>query len=153
MVGELNPDQMDLILRSNSVGRIGCHAGGRTYIVPISYAYDGIYIYGHTLEGMKVQMMRDNPEVCFEVDRIQDMANWQSVILWGSFEEIKNGEAEEALRYLDNRLKPYTTGETTLPKYGLDNIHFARNRAFKAVVFRIRVKQKTGRFEKLTLNR
>jgi nitroimidazol reductase NimA-like FMN-containing flavoprotein (pyridoxamine 5'-phosphate oxidase superfamily) len=84
MLGELDDRQIDHLLRSETVGRIGCHANGQTYIVPLTYVYDGQYLYGHTGAGMKVQMMRANPKVCFEVERMQDMANWQSVIVWGT---------------------------------------------------------------------
>ena len=33
-------------------------------------------------------MMRANPFVCFEVEDIDDLANWHSVIAWGVFEEL-----------------------------------------------------------------
>jgi uncharacterized protein len=82
MLGELNEAQVDQVLRSEVIGRLGCHAQGRTYIVPITYAYDGDCIYGHSAEGMKVRMMRANPNVCFEVDEMESMANWRSVIAW-----------------------------------------------------------------------
>ena len=32
--------------------------------------------------------MRANPFVCFEVEDIDDLANWHSVIAWGVFEEL-----------------------------------------------------------------
>ena len=40
------------------------------------------------MEGKKIEMMRKNPEVCFQVDAIADLLNWESVICWGKFEEI-----------------------------------------------------------------
>ena len=67
------------------IGRIGCSANGLTYVVPISYAYDNRYIYAHSKEGMKIQMMRLNPMVCFEIDTMDDLENWQSVVVWGRF--------------------------------------------------------------------
>lgn len=39
-------------------------------------------------EGQKLHMMRANPFVCFEVEDIDDLANWHSVIAWGVFEEL-----------------------------------------------------------------
>lgn len=46
MLGELNRAQIDQVLRGELVGRVGCHAGGQTYVVPITYVYDGEYVYG-----------------------------------------------------------------------------------------------------------
>ena len=74
------------------IGRIGCSNGSKTYIVPISYAYDGECVYCHTHEGMKIEYMRRNPNVCFEVDHQHNMANWQSIIAWGVFEELTDSE-------------------------------------------------------------
>jgi uncharacterized protein len=51
--------------------------------VPVTYAFHRGDIYGHSGVGMKVRMMRANPHVCFEVDRVVSQSNWQSVIAWG----------------------------------------------------------------------
>ncbi|HRN58380.1 MAG TPA: pyridoxamine 5'-phosphate oxidase family protein, partial [Agriterribacter sp.] len=53
MFGILSADDIEILLQQQLVGRIGCHAKNVTYVVPVSYAYDGAYIYGHTFEGMK----------------------------------------------------------------------------------------------------
>lgn len=82
MLGESNEAQTDQVLRSEVIGRLGCHAQGLTYLVPVTYAYDGDCIYGHSVEGLKVRMMRANPNVCFEVDAMESLANWRSVIAW-----------------------------------------------------------------------
>jgi len=75
MIGDLDKYEIEKVLRQQIIGRLACHANDKTYIVPISYAYDGIYIYGHTYEGMKIRMMRENPKVCFEVEIMENMAN------------------------------------------------------------------------------
>jgi nitroimidazol reductase NimA-like FMN-containing flavoprotein (pyridoxamine 5'-phosphate oxidase superfamily) len=69
------------------VGRLGCSTDGKMYIVPVTFVYDGTYIYAHSKEGLKIKMMRNNPSVCFEVDIIDNLTNWRSVILWGEYEE------------------------------------------------------------------
>src|SRR5687768_6127046 len=92
MLGKLTTTEIEEIIMHQTVGRIGCHANGITYIVPISYAYDGQYVYMHSYEGQKIDMMRKNPDICIEVDVMSDMANWKSVIAWGTFEELKDIE-------------------------------------------------------------
>ena len=152
MFGKLNTNEIEEVLIQQIVGRIGCHADDTTYIVPVSYAYDGEYIYGHTFEGMKVNMMRKNPKVCFQADKMKekDMANWQSVIAWGEFEELKQpDERRLALQKLNERVLPLISSET---------MHLSAQWPFppedagsiKGIVYRIRLKEKTGRFEKST---
>ena len=70
MLGEITPEEIDEMLRSEAIGRIGCYAFGRPYVVPITFAYDGVAVYGHSREGLKLRMMRSHPSVCFEVDEI-----------------------------------------------------------------------------------
>lgn len=89
MTGELNETQINNLLSSQVVGRLGCSKGKQPYVVPVTFAYDGVYIYGQTTEGTKLEILRKNPKVCFEVDTMTDMKNWQSVIIQGIFEELK----------------------------------------------------------------
>lgn len=148
MLGELRDTQIDTLLISQTVGRLGCHANDLTYVVPATYAYDGEYIYGYTQEGKKIKMMRDNPNVCFEVDDIDNRTNWRSAIVWGKYEELEGKTAERALLFLEDRLMPLQTSETALPMYGLDQVHSSMNPNIVPVVYRIKVERKTGKFEK-----
>ena len=84
MWGDLDKSQIDDLLKSELIGRVGCFDGNKVYVVPITYAYDNGYIYGHTKDGLKIQMMRNNPNVCFEIDWMKDMSNWKSVIVYGT---------------------------------------------------------------------
>ena len=74
MLGTLTAPEVEALLRAEAEGRVGCHADGRTYVVPIVYAYDGEAVCGHSRDGLKLRMMRANPRVCFEVDRMRDLA-------------------------------------------------------------------------------
>lgn len=141
VLGDLTKSQVEDVLQENIIGRIGCHAYGQTYVVPITYAYDGTYVYAHTSVGMKLHMMRGNPHVCFEVDQMDDLANWQSVIAWGTFEELHGSGAEEAMALLVDRIEPRISGPPGVsahPHHGMTPV----------VVYRIRLERKTGRFER-----
>jgi uncharacterized protein len=148
MLGKLDNDEIDDFLRLEVIGRIGCHYDGLTYVVPITYVFDGAFIYAHTSEGMKIDMMRQNPNVCFEVDKIENMGNWQSVILWGVFEELQGYDARLAMQKLITRMLPLITSVTSQPTHGIE-AHQLETDGHKAVVYRIRIIEKTGRFEKV----
>ena len=100
MLGKLNETQINNVLISQAVGRIACTNGKKPYIVPVTYVYDGKDIIGQTKEGMKLDIMRKNPNVCFQVDIMSDMANWQSVVVFGTFHELAGKEAQKAREYL-----------------------------------------------------
>ena len=90
MIGNLTDEQIEEVLRENVLGRIGCSDGERIYVVPINYAYDGKSIIAHSSLGMKIEMMRKTPKVCFEVDDMKSFTNWKSVIAWGEYHELEN---------------------------------------------------------------
>ncbi|MEO9804920.1 MAG: pyridoxamine 5'-phosphate oxidase family protein [Reichenbachiella sp.] len=148
MLGKLTSDQIDNLLHSETIGRLGCHGGETTYIVPISYAFKHGSIYIHTIEGLKIELMRENPNIAFEVDRIRDMNNWQSVVIIGIYKELEGQEADEAIQILTRRFMPFNTSETVPSKYGMEKIHLDARSKATSVVFKIEVLEKSGRYEK-----
>ena len=147
MFGKLSSAQIEKLIAGNVIGRLGCHADGKTYVVPISYAYDGQFIYVRTFEGLKVSMMRKNPNVCFQIDEMENMANWKSVVAWGTYEELKNEkERNEGLEKLISRMLPGISSETVKlsPQWPFPTNDFSK---IRGIIFRIRITEKTGRFE------
>jgi nitroimidazol reductase NimA-like FMN-containing flavoprotein (pyridoxamine 5'-phosphate oxidase superfamily) len=151
MLGKLNSDQIDQLLAANVTGRIGCTDGSRVYIVPVSYVFNGTYLIAHSREGMKIDMMRTNSQVCFQVDEIDDYANWRSVILWGEYEEVTDPkERYYAMKFLVSHLMHVKVSETA----GVREMHEEiedpgeHDELLRPVVYRIRINEKTGRFEK-----
>ncbi|SRR5581483_40441 len=141
MLGKLTQKQIDEVLRASTVGRIGTSADGKTYVVPITYVYDGGAVYGHSVLGQKIRMMRANPDVCFEVDEIDDMANWRSVIAQGRYEELSGDMAVAAAKLIAARIGPLTESETAGPSG-------AGPRGRKHIAYRIRLTERSGRYER-----
>lgn len=131
------------------MGRIGCTDGKKVYIVPVNYAYNDKYIILQSAEGMKIDIMRKNPHVCLQIDEIKDQTNWKSVVVWGTYEEITDEkEKYYAMKYLVGRIMHLRLSDTThvVP---LDEKHKDENEEViqRTIVYRIRLAEKTGRFE------
>lgn len=146
MIGTLTTQEINEVLTRGIVGRIGCSDGKKLYVVPINYVFDGKFIIAHSLEGMKINMMRKNPEVCFEVDEMKDLSNWRSVIVWGIYQELKEErERYAAMKLFVDRMihsrhaeaKVITSNET----------HTAKPEKLKPIIYRILLQEATGRFE------
>lgn len=149
MLRELNDTQIEDLLKSQLIGRIGCHSDGVTYVVPVNYVYDGINIYCHSAKGMKIDFMQKNPEVCFEVDDIKEITNWQSVIAWGKFEEITAMEEKQnIMQKLTDRMTPYILDDSIPPSHGFVDEESDVGTTVELIVYRIILHKKTGRFEK-----
>lgn len=149
MLGELDVLQIEDLLMSLPIGRIGCHADGITYIVPINYFYESDTIYAHSKKGMKIDIMRKNPDVCFQVDAIDDLLNWESVITWGKFEEIFDMQEKTlVMQKIINRVIPLMKGDTAQPSHGFTNDTSNVGEDVELILYKISLDKKTGRFEK-----
>jgi nitroimidazol reductase NimA-like FMN-containing flavoprotein (pyridoxamine 5'-phosphate oxidase superfamily) len=148
MLGTLTENQCEHVLRSELVGRIGCYAAGKVYVVPVAYVFHKNYIYAHSKEGMKIRMMRKNAKVCFEVESRESLNRWRTVILWGTYEELKSApEQKEVMKILNDRFIAFTISDTVLPT-SYKNSPRQVEKARKPVFFRISIDEITGRFEK-----
>jgi nitroimidazol reductase NimA-like FMN-containing flavoprotein (pyridoxamine 5'-phosphate oxidase superfamily) len=151
MLGELNKQQIEDVLHQGMIGRIGCYANNKMYVVPVTYAYDGLHIYAHSKEGKKIEIMRKNPNICFEVEAIENMTNWRSVIVWGKYQELKDSKSQErGLKILRDRFAPMTTSETAHRPQEMRAPHIVFKEK-KAIAYRIVIKEQSGRFEKSNL--
>jgi nitroimidazol reductase NimA-like FMN-containing flavoprotein (pyridoxamine 5'-phosphate oxidase superfamily) len=149
MLGELNEKQIDNLLKELPIGRIGCHADGITYIVPVNYVYDGINVYAHSAKGMKINMMRKDPEVCFQADAITNLRNWESVICWGKFVEITDMfERQFAMQMIINKVMPLMHNDTAQPSHGFTEDASEVGDTVELILYKIVLSKKTGKFER-----
>ena len=150
MIGNLSEEMIEQVLYQNIIGRIGCGAGSRIYVVPINYIYDGTSIIGHSVEGMKIDLMRKNPHVCFQVDEIISQTNWKSVIAWGEYRELSDSrERYTAMDLFVKRTLRMKISETALPPENQESrVHPRSPGNIKPVIYRIFLTEKTGRYEK-----
>jgi nitroimidazol reductase NimA-like FMN-containing flavoprotein (pyridoxamine 5'-phosphate oxidase superfamily) len=147
MIATLSPGAIEQLLHEQVVGRIGCHARGRTYVVPTTYAYiDGAAIC-HTGNGLKVRMMRENPDVCFEVEDLRHLPRWSSVVALGRYEELLGDEADRALDQLIARLGATPPALTSMPWQGAGTTDAVSRASRPEIVFRIVLTEKSGRCE------
>ena len=142
MLGKLNKREIIDLLESQFIGRLGCHLNGETYVVPVNFVYQNNAIYAHSAEGKKIRMLRANPRVCFQIDEIDNMFKWKSVILWGTFEELKGEERQQAMQGLILRIMPNTNNPGRDPSHAIS----PSNRE-TLIVYRINIVKATGRFE------
>jgi hypothetical protein len=148
MLGQLNEKQMEALLMRQVTGRLACHYNGETYIVPLNYVYKDGIIYIHSGPGKKIDMMRKNPKVCFEVEEIESIFQWRCVIALGAFEEITDkDEKQQSRQLLTHRLMPLVSRPQQHASHGIAADELDIDTRIDPIVYRIRIKQITGRFE------
>lgn len=104
-------------LREASFCRIALCEDNKPYIVPMNFGYKNGYLYLHSArEGKKIDILKKNQNLCFEIDRDCEVAkakepcSWSmkycSVIGFGKGVFIDN--AEEKIKALDVIVEKYT---------------------------------------------
>ncbi len=74
MIQDMKPQEIDELLSDAPFGRLALADGEVPCIVPLSYVYANKTIYFHSWhEGKKIEIMRNNPKVCFEVDEYKEI--------------------------------------------------------------------------------
>lgn len=138
----MTDDEIERFISAEMVARLGCHDDGRTYVVPLAYAYANGVLHCFSYPGLKIDMVRSNPEVCVEIDRVEHLGSWRSVIARGRAEILEGEAAFDAARVLAARLTTIIND----PK--------SRGRLAEALdagkdfyVVRIALREKTGRVE------
>jgi nitroimidazol reductase NimA-like FMN-containing flavoprotein (pyridoxamine 5'-phosphate oxidase superfamily) len=114
---ELSRVEIEEFLRGQRIARLGCHADGVTYVVPLIYAYGDDAVVAVTTEGRKTAMLRENPQVCVEVDEYDTdgRGSWRSVIAQATCEELAGEAIEPALALLRERFAR-TAGRAAEPR-------------------------------------
>ncbi|HEY2741495.1 MAG TPA: pyridoxamine 5'-phosphate oxidase family protein [Gaiellaceae bacterium] len=133
---ELSRGEVEEFLLNQRIARLGCHADGATYVVPLIYAYEEGAVVAVTTEGRKTAILRENPRVCVEIDEYDadGKGSWRSVIANGISEELAGDAVEQALALMRERFAR-TAGRSAEPRpLGPD-----------VVVLRISLTEITGR--------
>jgi hypothetical protein len=148
MIGELTKEQIENVLQSQVHCRLACIDEKKPYLVPVSYAYDGKFIYCQSKEGKKINLLRKNPNVCIQVQIMTSMNNWQSVLVYGIYEELKDNAAAEARKILfDKVLTLFTSAAVHKFEHSEGETIEDKNR-IKDIMFKINIQEITGRYEK-----
>ncbi|MCA9370831.1 MAG: pyridoxamine 5'-phosphate oxidase family protein, partial [Candidatus Peregrinibacteria bacterium] len=85
----LTSAEIEELLATECYGHLGfTDEKDRICILPITYAYKDNYIYGISEMGGKIRSLRKHPQACLQVERLNPPSGWESVQVWGVFEEM-----------------------------------------------------------------
>ena len=141
-------NEMEQLLREETIGYLGLSFNGNPYVVPLNYHYASGKIWFHTgFKGKKLDYLKRNPTVCFVVARqsggVREHAGGDpchvdsdSVICYGKARVIADlDEREVALNAFNRRFRPDAEG-------------IARERVENCCVVEIAISEMTGREER-----
>lgn len=122
---EINdPKVIEKILKRAEICRIALIDDNKSYIVPMNYGYKDGCIYLHSAsEGRKIEILRKNNSVCFEMDCKKELLKsknpckygmkYYSLIGWGNAKFVN--DFQEKIKSLDIIMQKYASN--TIFKY------------------------------------
>jgi hypothetical protein len=76
---------IDEIINRCLVCRLALSDGGIPYVIPMNFGYEGNTLYFHTArEGRKLDILRKNNQVCFELDTDVEIIAAEDAAGWGA---------------------------------------------------------------------
>lgn len=132
------------VLRRATVCRLGLCRDDMPYVVPVCFGFDGGALYFHCArEGKKLDILRKNNNVCFEVDIDHEIVKAEKACGWGMKYKSVVGfgravfveEVELKRKGLDVIMRQYSGGAF---EYSIDAIE-------KTVVIKVEIESMTGK--------
>lgn len=142
-IHEMSRAECNEALSRTKFGRLACAHDNQPYVLPLNFAFDEhSYLYCFATLGQKIEWMRSNPLVCFEVDEVRNHNHWSSVVVFGRYEELPDmPEFERARRraheFLQQRVMWWE------PAY-ISQEHRDNPHSLTPIFFRIRIENITG---------
>src|SRR4051794_19328195 len=108
-VKELTDEEMADLLSRTGYGHLACSRNDEPYVVPVHFAYADGEIYIYTTQGKKYEIIKQNPRICLQAERVTDNQHWQSVIVYGEAFQITDEEERERAMKLIVKENPTLT--------------------------------------------
>ncbi len=108
-VVEMNPGEIEQLLDEVNYGHLGCSQNGMPYVVPVHFAWARPVIYIYTTDGKKAEIIRGNPKVCLQLEKVTSKRDWKSVIVQGEAAQVTDKEEREKALQLVAEINPTLT--------------------------------------------
>jgi hypothetical protein len=139
-----DPAELRRILAGATVCRLAMVEGDRPYLVPLSFALDGDDLVLHSARaGRKIEALRRNPAVCFEVEEGVEPAPAPTACEFGMrFRTVIGfGEAQ----FVDDPAERARLLALFGPRYGAPPGPLPAAELQRTCVIRVRVRELTGK--------
>ena len=133
---ELTRAQCNEILARNYVGRVAFSYHDHVDIEPIHFVYAEGWIYGRTAHGTKLRTLAHNRWLAFEVDEVDALFDWRSVVVKGALYVLEPDGDQHTT---------YALAAAHLRRFVPDALSEDDPTPDRTVVFRIHADQVTGR--------
>ena len=135
---------VEAVIRQSLVCRLGLSDGHTPYVVPVCFGYQEGNIYVHSsLKGKKIELLRKNPNVCFEFDINAKIVEAENACDWGiNYQSVIGFGKASLVTEPDEKRKAL---EVIMRQYSDRSFHFPENKLAVTAIIRIEITTMTGK--------
>ena len=137
----IDSDEVEAMLKRHNVGRLAFTFRDRVDIEPIHFVYADGAMYGRTAPGSKLSTLLHHPWVALEIDEVDDLFDWRSVVVKGTVYVV---EPDDSAAVADHYERAVEAIRTLVPEAFTENDPAPS----RSIVFRLHVHEKQGRAAK-----
>jgi uncharacterized protein len=137
-IRDLSRAECEEILARRNLGRLAYAAGPRVDIEPINYVFTDGWIYCRTSRGTKTAILAHHQWAAFEVDEVDGLFNWRSVVVHGAVHFLDSNSPAVDVHSFSHGL---TLLRALVPGSGTEEDPVP----FRLVVLRLHLDEVTGR--------
>lgn len=137
-------DEIEAVLKKATVCRLGLADGNIPYVVPLNFGFNGNSLYFHSAkEGRKLDIIRRNNNVCFEMDADQAFVPAEKGCNWSLKYRsvIGNGKA----CFVDAPAEKIAALKIIMAHYSDKQYDFTAEEAARVAVVRIDIESLSGK--------
>jgi nitroimidazol reductase NimA-like FMN-containing flavoprotein (pyridoxamine 5'-phosphate oxidase superfamily) len=140
----MRPSACLALLRRHKVGRMAYAFQNRVDITPIHYVYEDGWLFARTSYGTKMSVLEHSPWVAFEVDEMDGVFDWRSVVVHGTAYAMPQDGSPTETKLWRHGIEAL---RAIVPETGTDDDPVP----YRSLVFGIHVDTITGRASTSTL--
>jgi len=140
-----NTSDLEVILKKAKVCHLGLIDDTSPYVIPAHYGYDDGYLYIHSAkEGKKIDLIKKNPNICFEIEIDHKIHNTGIPCNWStSYRSIIGFGTASLLTDIDDKKKAL---EILIDHYSPDTIYDFSVKMIKNVaIIKIAIEKMAGK--------
>lgn len=135
---------IELIITTSQVCRLALSDGDQPYIVPLCFGYRDNALYFHSaIEGKKIEIIRKNPNVCFEFEKDVDLVRADIPCGWGMKYQSVIGFGHASV--IEDAEDKMDAAKIIMSQYSDHEFEFNKDSLNKALIIKVEISGMTGK--------
>lgn len=136
--------EIEAIIRSARICRVAMSENNSPYVVPMNFGYRDRTLYIHSSgEGRKIDILKENSRVCFEIDVETKIIPAEKACSWGMQYRSVIGSGRAV--FLENRKEKAAALDIIMAQYTNQAFDYSSKAIDATVVIKIEISEMTGK--------